>query len=81
MLILKFLYMVQYAIFLHFDQKLQKTENFYLSTIFNVKHLMNLYISIFFAEGVGCQKNQVSAFRCNLGCALYTRNWVFFPNL
>ena len=62
----------------HFDQKLQKTENFYLATIFNVKHLMSSFISIFFAEGLGCQKIQVSAFRCNLGCAPYAQNWVFF---
>ena len=74
-------YMVQYVIFQHFDQKLQKTENFFLATISNVKHLMSSYISIFFAEGLGCQKIQVSAFRCNLGCAPYALNWVFFANL
>ena len=31
-------YMVQYAIIQHFDQKFQKTENFYLATIFKLKH-------------------------------------------
>ena len=43
--------MIKYAIILHFDQKLQNTENIYLATIFKVKHHMSLYISIFFAEG------------------------------
>ena len=33
--------MVQYAIFQHFDQKLHKTENFHLATLFNVEHLMS----------------------------------------
>ena len=40
--------MVQYAIIQHFDQKLQKTQNFYFVTIFKVKHQMNSLISIFF---------------------------------
>ena len=43
--------MVQYAIIQHFDQKLQKPENFYLDTIFKVKHCMVSYISIFIAGG------------------------------
>ena len=61
--------MVQYAIIQHFDQKSQKTEH--LADIFNVKHCMSLYISIFFfAEGLGCQKIQDSSLRRNLGCAL-----------
>ena len=42
--------MVQYAIIQHFDQKLQKTENFYLATIFKVKHPMSSYISTFFRK-------------------------------
>ena len=66
-IILPLIYMVRYAIIQHFDQKLQKTENFYLATIFNVKHFDSSYISIFFAEGLGCQKIQVSALWCNLG--------------
>ena len=44
------IYMVQYAIIQHFDQKLQKTENFYLATIFKVKHCMSSYISTFFRK-------------------------------
>ena len=44
------IYMVQYAIIQHFDQKLQKTENFYLATIFKVKHRMSSYISTFFRK-------------------------------
>ena len=43
-------YMVQYAIIQYFDQKLQKTENFYLATIFKVKHRMSSYISTFFRK-------------------------------
>ena len=35
-----------------------------------VKHRMTSYISIFFVEGSGCQKNQVSALRHNLGASL-----------
>ena len=59
---------------------MRKTENFYLATIFNVKHLKSSYISIYFAEGLGCQKIQVSAFRCHLGCTPYAPNWVFFSS-
>ena len=44
--------MVQYAIIQHFDQKLQKTENFYLATIFKVKHRLSLYISTFFRKRI-----------------------------
>ena len=42
------IYMVQYATFQHFDQKLQKTENFYLATIFKVRHRRSSHISISF---------------------------------
>ena len=44
--------MVQYAIIQHFDQKLQKTENFYLATIYKVKHHMSSFISIFFHKRI-----------------------------
>ena len=44
------IYMVQYV--QHFDQKLQKTENFYLTIIFKVKHRMSSYISIFFRRKI-----------------------------
>ena len=37
-------YMVQYAIIQLFDQNLQKTENFFLATIFKVRHRMSSYI-------------------------------------
>ena len=72
--------MVQYATIQHFDQKLQKTENFYLVTIFKVEHRMILYVSIFFTEEIGCQEIQLSASRRNLGCAPNAQNWVLFPN-
>ena len=47
--------MVQYAIDQRFDQKMQKTENFYFATIFKVKQPMSSDISIFFTEGLGWQ--------------------------
>ena len=46
------IYMVQYAIIQHFDQKLQKSENFYLDTILKVKHRMISYICIFFRKRI-----------------------------
>ena len=46
--------MVQYAIIQHFDRKLRKSENFYLATIFKVKHRMSLFISIFFPQNDWC---------------------------
>ena len=36
-------YMFHYAIIHHFDQMVQKTENFYLANIFKVKHYMSSY--------------------------------------
>ena len=42
------IYIVQYAIIRYFDQKLQKTQNFYFVTIFKVKLQMSSLISIFF---------------------------------
>ena len=48
--------MAQYAIIQHLDQKLQKTENFYLATIFKVKHRMSSYISIFLQKDRSVRK-------------------------
>ena len=42
--------MFQYAIIQHFDQKLQKTENFYLAPILKVKLGMSLYIYLSFLQ-------------------------------
>ena len=53
----KNMHMVQYAIIQHFDQKLQKTENFYLATIFKVKHPMSSDISIFFHRRIRVSEN------------------------
>ena len=54
--------MVQYAIVQHFDQKLQKTENFYFASILKLKHPMSSDKFFFFHRKIRVSENSSLSF-------------------